>query len=380
MLPTTQFGVGFTGQKNIGLDKQTFNGRLRYNWFPKKNTTNTFDLLNLQYVRNLNPGNYFNVYQNSFNRLGTIAITSYPTPDEYLTQNSDGTNQLNINRADDFMTLVNADANFQSSNSNDYRTVRNIRERKNRLIQDNLILASNFNLIKDKRENAFDTDFSIFRLRLELAGNLLNAASDLIGLDKNENGEFEINNVAFSQYVKTELDYIKLWDLGRDNVLALRTFAGVALPLGNAATIPFSKSFFAGGSNDNRAWTAYNLGPGRSDNNNEFNEANLKIAFSLEHRYKLFGKLNGAFFIDAGNIWNVLDDVKDPKAIFTGFKSLEDIAVGAGIGLRYDFDFFILRFDTGFKAYNPTYSMNNRWFRDFNFSNAVYNIGLNYPF
>jgi outer membrane protein assembly factor BamA len=372
--------VGFTGQKNIGLDKQTFNGRLRYNWFPKKNTTNTFDLLNLQYVRNLNPGNYFNVYQNSFNRLGTIAITSYPTPDEYLIQNSDGTNQLNINRADDFMTLVNADANFQSSNSNDYRTVRNIRERKNRLIQDNLILASNFNLIKDKRENAFDTDFSIFRLRLELAGNLLNAASDLIGLDKNENGEFEINNVAFSQYVKTELDYIKLWDLGRDNVLALRTFAGVALPLGNAATIPFSKSFFAGGSNDNRAWTAYNLGPGRSDNNNEFNEANLKIAFSLEHRYKLFGKLNGAFFIDAGNIWNVLDDVKDPKAIFTGFKSLEDIAVGAGIGLRYDFDFFILRFDTGFKAYNPTYSMSNRWFRDFNFSNVVYNIGLNYPF
>ena len=380
MLPTTQFGVGFTGQKNIGLDKQTFNGRLRYNWFPKKNTTNTFDLLNLQYVRNLNPGNYFNVYQNSFNRLGTIATTSYPTPEEYLIQNSDGTNQLNINRADDFMTLVNDDANFQSSNSNDYRTVRNIRERKNRLIQDNLILASNFNLIKDKRENAFDTDFSIFRLRLELAGNLLNAASDLIGLDKNENGEFEINNVAFSQYVKTELDYIKLWDLGRDNVLAIRTFAGVALPLGNAATIPFSKSFFAGGSNDNRAWTAYNLGPGRSDNNNEFNEANLKIAFSLEHRYKLFGKLNGAFFIDAGNIWNVLDDVKDPKAIFTGFKSLEDIAVGAGIGLRYDFDFFILRFDTGFKAYNPTYSMSNRWFRDFNFSNAVYNIGLNYPF
>ena len=116
------------------------------------------------------------------------------------------------------------------------------------------------------------------------------------------------------------------------------------------------------------------------DNNNEFNEANLKIAFSLEHRYKLFGKLNGAFFIDAGNIWNVLDDIKDPKAIFTGLKSLEDIAVGAGIGLRYDFDFFILRFDTGFKAYNPTYSMNNRWFRDFNFSNAVYNIGLNYPF
>ena len=380
MLPTTQFGVGFTGQRNIGLDKQTFNGRLRYNWFPKKNTTNTFDLLNLQYVRNLNPVNYFNVYQNSFNRLETVAISSYPTPDDFLIQNSNGTTRLDINRADDFMTLVNSDTNFQTTNTNDYRTVRNIRQRKDRLIQDNLILASNYNLIKDNRENVFDTDFSIFRFKLELAGNLLNAVSGLVDLDKNENGEFEINNVAFSQYVKTELDYIKLWDLGRVNVLALRTFAGVAMPLGNAATIPFSKSFFAGGSNDNRAWTAYNLGPGRSDNNNEFNEANLKIALSLEHRYKLFGNLNGAFFIDAGNIWNVLDDVKDPKAMFTGFKSLNDIAVGTGIGLRYDFDFFILRFDTGFKAYNPTYSIENRWFRDFNFGNAVYNIGLNYPF
>ena len=78
MLPTTQLGMGFTGQKNIGLDKQTFNGRLSYSWSPKKNRTTNFDLLNLQYVRNLNPGNYFNVYQNSFNRLEAIALNTYP--------------------------------------------------------------------------------------------------------------------------------------------------------------------------------------------------------------------------------------------------------------------------------------------------------------
>ena len=98
---------------------------------------------------------------------------------------------------------------------------------------------------------------------------------------------------------QAEIDHIKLWDLGRSNVLALRSFFGIAIPLGNASSIPFSKSFFAGGSNDNRAWTAYDLGPGSSGNNNEFNEANLKIAFSLEHRYHLFGNLNGAFFVDA---------------------------------------------------------------------------------
>ena len=100
----------------------------------------------------------------------------------------------------------------------------------------------------------------------------------------------------------------------------------------------------------------------------------------MENRYKLFNKLDGAFFIDAGNIWNVLDDVEDPKAIFNSLKSLNDIAVGSGIGLRYDFDFFILRFDIGFKTYNPTYPKNQRWLKDFNFSNAVYNIGINYPF
>ena len=380
MLPTTQLGVSFTGQKNIGLDKQTFNARISYSWSPKNNRTNNFDLLNLQYVRNLNPNNYFNVYQNSFNRLESIALGIYPTPMEYINQTSLGQDILDINAADDFMSLVSSDTDFEVSNPNEYQSVRNIRERKNRLTQDNLILASNFNLIKDTRKNAFDNDFSIFRLKLELAGNLLNATSELIGFDKNDNGELEINNVAFSQYAKSEIDYIKLWNIGRSNVIALRTFVGIAIPIGNSSTIPFSKSFFAGGSNDNRAWTAYNLGPGRSDNNNEFNEANLKLAFSLEHRYKLFGKLNGAFFVDAGNIWNVLDDVEDPKAIFNSFESLNDIAIGSGIGLRYDFDFFILRFDTGFKTYNPTYQKNQRWFKDLNFSSAVYNIGINYPF
>ncbi|MDC0380085.1 BamA/TamA family outer membrane protein [Flavobacteriaceae bacterium] len=380
MSPTTQLSTGFTSQKNIGLDKRTLNGRLSYNWFPKKTTNNTLDLLNLQYVRNLNPGNYFNVYQNSFNRLETIAIDSYSTPTEYIISNPDGSSSLDISRADDFIETVSSDANFLVSNPSEYQTVRNIRERKNRLIQNNFILASNFTLTKDSRENNFDSDFSIFRLKLELAGNLLNGAADLLDLKKNENGEFEVNDVAFSQYAKTEIDYIKLWNMGRSNVLALRSFVGIALPIGNSKTIPFSKSFFAGGANDNRAWTAYNLGPGRSDNNNEFNEANLKIAFSLEHRYNLFGNLNGAFFVDAGNIWNVLDDVENPKATFDSFDSLKDIAVGAGIGLRYDFGFFILRLDTGFKAYNPTYSINNRWLKDFNFSNAVYNFGINYPF
>jgi hypothetical protein len=338
------------------------------------------DLINFQYVRNLNPGNYFSVYQNSFSRLDNIAIETYNTPSDFITTNSSGQSKLIISKADEFMDLVGTDNSFQGSNPNDYQTVRNIQERKSRLTQNNFILASNFNYVRNSRVNAFDTSFSIFRLKFEFAGNLLHNISKLLNLKNNSEGAYEVSGVPFSQYIKSEIDHIKLWDLGGSNVLALRSFFGIAIPLKNASSIPFSKSFFAGGSNDNRAWTAYDLGPGTSDNNNEFNEANMKLAFSFEYRYKLFGKLNGAFFTDAGNIWNVLDDVTDRKATFNDIESLKDLAVGAGFGLRYDFDFFILRLDTGFKAYDPTYGNNNRWLKDFNFSNAVYNIGINYPF
>jgi outer membrane protein assembly factor BamA len=380
MSPSTQISTGFTGQTNIGLDKQTFNSVFSYKWFPSEKVTHTLDLVNLQYVRNLNPTNYFSVYQNSFNRLQSIALNSYSTPSDFLSTNANGQQSLLESRADEFINLVNQDLLYRSSNPNEYQTVRNIQERKSRLVQDNFILASNFNYVRNSRENPFDTNFSIFRMKFELAGNLLYTASKLLDLKNNSEGAYEVSGVPFSQYIKSEIDHIKLWNLGRKNVLALRSFFGIAIPLGNASSIPFSKSFFAGGSNDNRAWTAYNLGPGRSDNNNEFNEANMKLAFSLEYRYNLFGNLNGAFFIDAGNIWNVLDDVTDTKATFDNIKSLEDIAIGAGIGLRYDFSFCILRFDTGFKAYEPTFGDQNRWLNNFNFSNAVYNIGINYPF
>ena len=380
MSPTTRISTGFTGQTNIGLDKQTFNGILSYNWFPSKKTTNSLDLINFQYVRNLNPGNYFKVYQNSFSRLNNIATDIYNTPANFITTNSNGQSELIISMADEFINLVSSDDTFQNLNPNVYQSVSDIRERKNRLTQDNFILASNFNYVRDSRDNPFDTDFSIFRIKFELAGNLLYNFSKLLNLKSNTDGAFQVSGVPFSQYIKTEVDYIKLWDLGRNNVLALRSFFGIAIPLKNASSIPFSKSFFAGGSNDNRAWTAYDLGPGSSNNNNEFNEANMKLAFSLEYRFRLFGELDGALFTDAGNIWNVLDDVSDPKANFDNFEALSDLGLGAGFGLRYDFDFFILRLDTGFKAYNPSYEINSRWLKDFNFNNAVYNIGINYPF
>lgn len=380
MSPSTQISLGFTSQTNIGLDKQTVNGIFNYKWFSSDRVTNNLDLFNVQYVRNLNTGNYFSVYQNSFNRLENIALEDYSTPSEYIFTDTNGNQNLIQDTSDSFMNLVLQDAAFQNSNPEEYQEVNNIKERKDRLTEDNLIVASNFSYAINKKENVFDKEFSIFKAKVELAGNLLSSASKLIGLEKNTDERYEIFGVSFSQYIKTEFDYIKYWSVGRNNVIALRSFFGIAIPLGNSSSIPFSKSFFAGGTNDNRAWTAYNLGPGSSDSNNQFNEANMKIAVNLEHRYNIFGSLDGAFFMDIGNIWNVLDDVDDPNATFSGLDSLKDIAIGSGFGLRYDFGFVVGRFDIGFKTYDPSYREANRWFNDYNFSNAVYNIGINYPF
>ncbi|ULC60425.1 BamA/TamA family outer membrane protein [Flaviramulus sp. BrNp1-15] len=377
MSPSTRINLSTTSQTNIGLDKQTFSGILSYNWHPNQKVSNRLEVFNMQYVRNLNVENYFGVYSNSFNTLNQIARDiNYIDDDESLNlPNSENP----VNEADIFINDVVNDNTSLNSNDEDYKTVSGIEERKQRLTENNLILSSSFNFINDERTNLFDEDFSIFRAKLELAGNLLSTTSRLLGLEKND-GRYELFNVAYSQYVKTEFDYTKHWDLGRKNVLAIRSFLGIAIPYGNSNSIPFSKSFFAGGPNDNRAWAAYSLGPGSSETTNEFNEANLKFSFSAEQRFNIFENLNGALFIDTGNIWNVLDNVEDERATFSGFNSLKDIAVGSGFGLRYDFSFFVFRFDIGFKTYDPSYRDENRWFNDYNFANAVYNIGINYPF
>ncbi len=372
MSPSTRITLSGSGQTNIGLDKQALNGIFSFNWRPNTKVTNQLDLFNAQYVRNLNTNNYFDIYTASYRRLNDISKS--------INYNSGEDLDRNEGEPDQFIADVLNNNTLLTSVDEDFRRVSAIDERKDRLTEDNLILSTSFSLIKDNRLNLLDEDFSIFRFKIESAGSLLANTSRLLGLQKDSEGRYQLLGVAFSQYLKTEFDYVKRWDLGKKNIFAIRSFFGIAVPYGNSDNIPFAKSFFGGGPNDNRAWTAYALGPGSSESTDEFNEANLKIALSAEQRFNLFGDLNGALFVDAGNIWNVLDDVEDNNATFSGLNSLEDIAIGSGFGLRYDFSFFLFRFDIGFKTYDPSYRDQNRWFNDYNFKNAVYNIGINYPF
>ncbi len=380
MSPTTNLIFGMNVQQNIGLDKTNVSGIFNYRWKPNIAVTNQFDLVNVQYVRNLRINNYFNIYETSFDELNTIAVRVLDA-DSPLFNSDPNTLELSIpTGADQFIAeslSTNPDPDLTAAQ---LQEIRNINERKTRLTEDNLIFASSYTYTKNNRENLYDEDFSRFRVKLELAGNTLNTIANLAGLKKNSNDRFQIEEVEFSQYAKTEIDYIKHWDLGRKNIIAFRTFGGIAIPYGNANSIPFARSFFGGGPNDNRAWLAYDLGPGSTGGRNEFNEANLKIALNAEYRYNILGSLKGALFIDAGNIWNVLDNVEEEEAVFSRLDDLQEIAVGSGFGFRYDFDFFVIRLDIGFKTFNPASDRDQRWFKGYNFSEAVYNFGINYPF
>ncbi|MEO4006986.1 BamA/TamA family outer membrane protein [Flavobacterium sp. CAU 1735] len=375
-LPTTQMSLGLSRQQNIGLDKESFTGILNYNWNPKRNTNIRFDLVNLQYVRNVNPGNYFSVYHSSYDRLNGLAQVYNTDP-----TNLDEEGNLSIPQGTTgFINEVLGGQTSLTPNDNDYYAIRSIEERRLRLTENNLILATNITYTKSSRTNINDNDFYTFKTKLESAGNVLSLISKIENQEADIYGRKKFFNVEYSQYIKGEIDFIKNWDLGGKQVIAARAFTGLAIPYGNSNSIPFSRSYFGGGSNDNRAWQSYSLGPGRSGGLNDFNEANFKIALSAEYRFNIFNKLNGAFFADAGNIWNVFDNVTDEESVFEGFKSLQDIALGTGIGFRYDLNFFVIRLDVGFKTYNPAKEMKERWFRDIVPNRAVLNIGINYPF
>ena len=376
MNPVTQIILGTSIQQNIGLDKQFFKSTYQFDWQPKKNKKVQIKWIDLEFVNNRNLSNYFNVYRNSYDRLNSIAAI-YNNQTDF--QDVDG--NLSIpDGTEGFINVVLNNETILNEENQDFKTVNTIKERQDRLTANNLILGSSFSLNFNSQESIFDENFYQLRWKVDWVGNLLNGVIRAVNAPENDQGQTQLGGVSPSQYVKSEVDYIKHWPLGNEQVIAFHAFGGLAVPYGNANNMPFSRSYFSGGANDNRAWKAYKLGPGSSNNINEFNEANFKLAFNLEYRFPLSGPLKIGFFIDAGNIWNIFDDVDDPAFRFDGLQDLSEIAIGSGIGLRYDFDFFVFRFDTGFKTYNPALPEGERWWGEYKLKKAVFNIGINYPF
>ena len=360
--------LGSTNQTNIGIDRTSFRFNLDYTWENKSNYFN-FSLSDINLINNRNINNYFNIYKNSYNQLNIIAQNNTTDPKYYTDGNLSIPNGIN-SFIDDALN-----SSLAISEQNDIQKIQYVENRRSRLTSNNLIIGSTFT-VSNNYDNRYDkNNFKQWRFKVKTAGNLTS-----LFVKKNLDGYKRISNLIFSQFVKTEFSYIKHWNISDNSLIAFRYFSGIAIPFGNSKNIPFSESFFGGGSNDNRAWQVYRLGPGSSGAYNEFNEANFKLALNLEYRFNIIGRFNGTLFTDFGNIWNVLDDTEDSKRTFEGIKDLNEIAIGSGFGLRYDSSLFIFRLDMGLKTYNPAAVKNRRWLKDFSLKKAVFNIGLNYPF
>ena len=364
---TTFLSFGSSNQRNIGLDRNSFKLDFNYGW-TKNNKFIDFSAIQIELINNKNIENYFNIYSNSYGQLNFIS-SKYTSDSKYFLND-----QLTIPNGINLFIEDVLNGNI-IIDSDDFSLLSYIEGRRQRLISNNLIIGSSFQ-ISNNYDNRYDKkNFRQWKLKFKSSGNL---ASILI--NKNSEGKKLISDLEFSQFLKIESSFIRHWDVSDNSLFAMRYFGGIAIPFGNSNNIPFSESFFGGGSNDNRAWEVYKLGPGSSGAKNEFNEANLKLALNLEYRFKMFGNFNGAIFTDIGNIWNVFDDTEEESRSFNGFDDLNELAIGSGIGVRYDSGLFIFRLDMGLKTYNPALIKKDRWFNDFSLKKAVFNIGLNYPF
>ena len=250
------------------------------------------------------------------------------------------------------------------------------------------ILNSSYNFIYkssgagtnlDKQKNTYQIHYGI-----ESAGNILYLLSRALDVKKDSEGRYTLFDVAYAQYLKFDADYARSISLNKSNTLAMRGAFGLVLPYGNNSIVPYEKRYFAGGANSVRGWSVRELGPGSfkgEDGKIDFinHTGNLKLLFNLELRSYLFWKLSGALFVDAGNIWTTHDYAAQPGGLFRFDTFYKQIAASYGWGLRFNFDYFILRFDMAMKAVSPCYSTTREHYpllhpdfqRDFTFHFAV---------
>lgn len=316
------------------------------------------------------------------NRTQLYALNSFKTSFGYLwKENIRKEHQLNV-----------FDITYVSPNhvSAEYAADAEQDESLKKVIEKQLIFGPTYsytytNTMQKRKKNTF-----YFNGELDLAGNLTGLIS---GANVKKNDTIKIFDVPFSQYAKIRGDFRHYLKLSKESELASRVIIGAGIPYGNSSVLPTSKQFVVGGTNSIRAFRARSIGPGSYVNTATTNDylpdqsGDLKFEFSTEYRAKLFSIVRGAAFIDAGNIWLLNADPNKPGAEFSK-DFMKEIAVGAGVGLRFDVSFFILRTDLAFPLRKPYLPDGERWvIKDIDFGsgpwrkeNLILNIAIGYPF
>lgn len=228
--------------------------------------------------------------------------------------------------------------------------------------------------------------FYYLKADVESSGLLLRPLFELSNAQPNADDSYEIAGIPFSHYLRLAIEGRVNQPVAYHQNLVGRGFIGFGIPLKNFPTLPLEKSFYGGGANGIRAWEARTLGPGTyiiPSDQKYAQFGDVQLEFNLEYRFRLTKTLNGAVFLDGGNIWILKKDDSRPGADFTfkDLKFIKDFAIGPGIGVRYDLSFFVIRLDWGFKLNDPSYPTGERWYIPGERKlGSNLNFGIGYPF
>lgn len=189
------------------------------------------------------------------------------------------------------------------------------------------------------------------------ASNLLSLGYMMAGNKWNEKSKQLFKN-PYAQFFKIETDFRKTWAVGDHSQLVGHASAGFIWSYGNSVSAPYSEQFYVGGANSIRAFNVRSIGPGAYHTDSEHasymdQTGDIKLQANLEYRFRLFGNLYGATFLDAGNVWALRDDGYRTNSVFKVKNLLKETALGTGVGLRYDLEFFVLRLDWGVGLHVP---------------------------
>ena len=373
MRPRTIIKASLNNQLNIGLSKNSNNASIDYAWNSSDTKEHIFELYNLQYIKYLNSEqDYFRANpteKNNILKAQTVYLEMHPELEP-------------LKNSEELYTIMLNDPNFQDDPS--YSDFANSVQRYERLTQDYLISSFSYSYIYNSQKASKDKSFLYFKGKVELAGSLfslidrvspLPVITDAQGFDSKT-----IFGLPYAQFVKFDLDFRKYWRLNSTDKIAFRALGGLTLPFGNSNTIPFERAYFSGGVSDVRAWRPYELGPGGVQNYSfDYSYDKVKLTFGLEYRVKVLNKLHGALFVDAGNIWGIDND--DEVTNFKVNTFYKQFGVGAGYGVRYDFGFFVFRFDFAYKLWDPGKPEGKNWvLYEQDFWGSQVNFAIGYPF
>lgn len=236
-------------------------------------------------------------------------------------------------------------------------------------------------------QRGYQKNIYTVRANAEIAGNLLFALSNIFRPHHNlKESPYKVFGIPYSQYIKGEGEFALLHIFDPRNSVAFHTALGIGFPYGNSTILPFEKRFYGGGANGVRGWSVRTLGPGAFPGTNSVSDfleqcGDIRFIMSAEYRAKLFWVVELGAFIDIGNIWTIKNYENQPYGLFRFDEFYKQLAASYGLGIRLDFNYFLLRFDLGMKAHNPAFGQDHwplihpRWRRD-----SAFHFSIGYPF